>query len=153
MRHVIPVRTLTPQCERLQVGTSAEQHRRHVLVVHKGASFSDTTRPCRRLAGTLYGHPRGRVVLALQETSCCLPSLVVELALQMHALLRELGNVTRPAHASSLRRSAARRRPRTPRAARAGSGARGARAPPLLDEPAWTMFCYGKKTGENDRML
>ena len=68
MRHVIPVRTLTPQCERLQVGTSAEQHRRHVLVVPKGASFSDTTRPCRRLTGTLYGHRRGRVVLVLQET-------------------------------------------------------------------------------------
>jgi len=113
--------------------------------VPKGASFSGTTRPCRRLTGTLYGHRRGRVVLALQETPRCLPSLVVELALQTHALLRELGN---PAGARIVLETE--RRPAVaPDAKGGGSQKRGGgpRAPLLLDGPAWTMFCNGKKTG------
>ena len=162
LRHAIPVLTLTPRCGRLQVGTPAEAAAASSAassssaspsssatssagsrLVPKGASFSGTTRPCRRLTGTLYGHRRGRVVLALQETPRCLPSLVVELALQTHALLRELGN---PAGARIVLETE-----RRPAAPDAEGGARrkrgGARAPPLLDEPAWTMFCNGKKTG------
>ncbi|XP_025821628.1 protein MIZU-KUSSEI 1-like [Panicum hallii] len=159
LRHAIPVLTLTPRCGRLQVGTPAEASAAASSsasssssatssagsrLVPKGASFSGTTRPCRRLTGTLYGHRRGRVVLALQETPRCLPSLVVELALQTHALLRELGN---PAGARIVLETE-----RRPAAADAEAGTRrkrggGAHAPPLLDEPAWTMFCNGKKTG------
>ncbi|RLN03724.1 protein MIZU-KUSSEI 1-like [Panicum miliaceum] len=163
LRHAIPVLTLTPRCGRLQVGTPGEAAAASAAsassssasssssatssagsrLVPKGASFSGTTRPCRRLTGTLYGHRRGRVVLALQETPRCLPSLVVELALQTHALLRELGN---PAGARIVLETE-----RRPAAVDAEGGARrkrgGAHALPLLDEPAWTMFCNGKKTG------
>ncbi|XP_039787263.1 protein MIZU-KUSSEI 1-like [Panicum virgatum] len=113
-------------------------------LVSKGASFSGITRPCRRLTGTLYGHHRGRIVLALQETPRCLPSLVVELALQTHALLREIGN---PAGACIVLETE--RRPAVaPDAKGGGSQKRGGgpRAPLLLDGPAWTMFCNGKKT-------
>ena len=60
----------------------------------KGASFSGTTQPWWRLTGTtLYSHHRGRFMLAPQETPRCPPSLGVELALQTHALLLELGNL------------------------------------------------------------
>ncbi|OEL17960.1 Protein MIZU-KUSSEI 1 [Dichanthelium oligosanthes] len=160
LRHALPV--LTPRCGRLQVGTPAEVAAAAAAssssassssssaagagsrLVPKGVSFSGAPRPCRRVTGTLYGHRRGRVVLALQETPRCLPSLVVELALQTHALLRELGN---PAGARIVLET--QRRPAAP--ANAGEGGarrkRGAHGPPLLDEPAWTMFCNGKKTG------
>ncbi|XP_004972735.1 protein MIZU-KUSSEI 1 [Setaria italica] len=157
LRHALPVlTTLTPRCGRLQVGTPAEVAAAGAAasssssasssscsrLVPKGASFSGASRPCRRVTGTLYGHRRGRVVLALQETPRCLPSLVVELALQTHALLRELGN---PAGARIVLETE--RRPAPGPDADSGGARRKRYAPPLLDEPAWTMFCNGKKTG------
>ncbi|KAF8662396.1 hypothetical protein HU200_055976 [Digitaria exilis] len=144
---------LTPRCGRLQVGTPAElaaaaasssssspasSSSSASSVPKSGVSFTGASRrTCRRVTGTLYGHRRGRVVLALQETPRCLPSLVVELALQTHALLRELGN---PAGARIVLETE-RRRP----IAVSGEGKRG--GTPLLEEAAWTMFCNGKKTG------
>ncbi|XP_066323510.1 protein MIZU-KUSSEI 1-like [Miscanthus floridulus] len=104
LRHALPLLTLTPRCGRMQqVGTPAEiaaaassssscSSSSAPPAPKGGVSFTGAARPCRRVTGTLYGHRRGRVVLALQETPRCLPSLVVELALQTHALLRELGN-------------------------------------------------------------
>ncbi|CAO2205901.1 unnamed protein product [Urochloa humidicola] len=163
LRHALPL--LTPRCGRLpQVGTPAEiaaaassssasssssssAAAAGSRLVPKGAPFSGAPRPCRRVTGTLYGHRRGRVVLALQETPRCLPSLVVELALQTHALLRELGN---PAGARIVLETE-RRRPPPPDSGDGGGARRTKRqhhAPvPLLDEPGWTMFCNGKKTG------
>jgi uncharacterized protein (TIGR01570 family) len=152
LRHALPIlTTLTPRCGRLQVGTPAEATAASSAaassassshLVPKGAPFSGASRPCRRVTGTLYGHRRGRVVLALQETPRCLPSLVVELALQTHALLRELGN---PAGARIVLETE--RRPAPAPASDADGARRKRHAPPLLDEPAWTMFCNGKKTG------
>lgn len=144
LRHALPV--LTPRCGRLQVGSAceiaaaassssgADSH----LLSHV-VSFSGSGRPCRRVTGTLFGHRKGRVALALQETPRCLPSLVVELALQTHALLRELGN---PAGARIVLETE-----RRVAADVEGARRRGGRAPPLLDEAAWTMFCNGRKTG------
>ncbi|KAJ1267481.1 hypothetical protein BS78_07G059700 [Paspalum vaginatum] len=159
LRHALPLLTLTPRCGRLQVGTPAEVaaaasssfSSSSSSSAPQGVSFSGAARPCRRVTGTLYGHRRGRVVLALQETPRCLPSLVVELALQTHALLRELGN---PAGARIVLETERRQQQQQqqaassdPAAAAAGGRKRGARAPPLLDEAAWTMFCNGRKTG------
>lgn len=171
LRHALPLLTLAPRCGRMpQVGTPAEiaaaaasssfsvssSSSSSAPPVPRGVTFSGASRPCRRVTGTLYGHRRGRVVLALQETPRCLPSLVVELALQTHALLRELGN---PAGARIVleteRRAALEAAPSAAAARDGGGGAsrannqRGVRAPPppLLDEPSWTMFCNGKKTG------
>ncbi|CAD6266060.1 unnamed protein product [Miscanthus lutarioriparius] len=150
LRHALPLLTLTPRCGRMQqVGTpseiaaassSASSCSSSAPAPKGGVSFTGAARPCRRVTGTLYGHRRGRVVLALQETPRCLPSLVVELALQTHALLRELGN---PAGARIVLETER-------RAVSLSAGAKhggGGRAPPLLDEPSWTMFCNGKKTG------
>ncbi|CAO2176334.1 unnamed protein product [Urochloa humidicola] len=155
LRHALPLLTLTPRCGRLpQVGTPSEIAEAAAAassssaagvesrLVPKGPSFSGAPRPCRRMTGTLYGHRRGRVVLALQETPRCLPSLVVELALQTHALLRELGN---PAGARIVLETD--RRPPPVSSGDGGGARRTKRHLPLLDEPGWTMFCNGKKTG------
>ncbi|XP_008787269.1 protein MIZU-KUSSEI 1 [Phoenix dactylifera] len=86
------------------------------------------------VTGTLFGPRRGRVSLSVQENSRCLPSLVVELALQTHAFLREMNSGTlrialecekRPPDMSQSHRSRLL----------------------LLDEPLWTVFCNGKKRG------
>ncbi|KAG8046613.1 hypothetical protein GUJ93_ZPchr0008g14019 [Zizania palustris] len=146
LRYALPV--LTPRCGRLQVGSAceiaaaasaggADSH----LMSHV-VSFSGAARPCRRVTGTLFGHRKGRVALALQETPRCLPSLVVELALQTHTLLRELGN---PAGARIVLETE--RRETADAGGEAAPKQRRCRAPPLLEEAAWTMFCNGRKTG------
>ncbi|XP_062196400.1 uncharacterized protein LOC133899431 [Phragmites australis] len=151
LRHALPVLTLTPRCGRLQVGspgeiTAASSSSSSIVgsrPVPHVMSFSGASGPCRRVTGTLYGHRKGHVALALQETPRCLPSLVVELALQTHAMLRDLGN---PAGARIVLE--AERRAASDASGEGGSWARRrSRAPLLLDEPAWTMFCNGKKTG------
>ncbi|XP_062191199.1 protein MIZU-KUSSEI 1-like [Phragmites australis] len=154
LRHALPVLTLTPRCGRLQVRSSGEiaaasssSSGADSRPVPHVMSFSGAARPCRPVTGTLYGHRKGRVALALQETPRCLPSLVVELAIQTHALLRELGN---PAGARIVLET--QRRTASDAAGESGGsgGRRGRRrghAPQLLDEPVWTMFCNGRKTG------
>uniref|UniRef100_A0ACD5ZUR1 Uncharacterized protein n=1 Tax=Avena sativa TaxID=4498 RepID=A0ACD5ZUR1_AVESA len=148
LRSALPV--LAPRCGRTPAGSAceiaaaastssgaADSH----LLSHVASFSSGGGRPCRRVTGTLFGRRKGRVALALQESPRCLPSLVVELALQTHALLRELGN---PAGARIVLETE--RRP-------PGAGEGAARPPrrpapaPLLDEVAWTMFCNGRKTG------
>ncbi|KAL6658946.1 hypothetical protein ACP70R_002986 [Stipagrostis hirtigluma subsp. patula] len=158
LRHALPV-LMTPRCGRLQVGgppceaasssSGGGGAATDSRLMPQAPSLSGAARPCRRVTGTLYGRRKGRVVLALQETPRCLPSLVVELALQTHALLRELGN---PAGARIVLETE--RRASTDAAAAGGGeggggggGRRRPRGPPLLDEPKWTMFCNGRKTG------
>ena len=68
------------------------------------------------MTGTLFGRRKGRVALALPEKPRSLPSLVVELALQTHALLRELGSPT----GARRRRSSGRRAPGLVRVRRPG---------------------------------
>ncbi|GJN12334.1 hypothetical protein PR202_ga30604 [Eleusine coracana subsp. coracana] len=156
LRNVLPL--LTPRCGRMQVGFSSSSG--EAVASSSGAvTMIPLRRPCRRVTGTLYGHRKGRVALALQETPRCVPGLVVELALQTHALLRELGN---PAGARIVLETERRRRNDdddeeedggSKAIATAGGGRRrrgGGRrhgGPPLMDEPRWTMFCNGRKTG------
>ncbi|GJN39563.1 hypothetical protein PR202_gb28688 [Eleusine coracana subsp. coracana] len=163
LRNVLPL--LTPRCGRMQmemqVGSSSSSSVEAASSSTSGAvTMIPLRRPCRRVTGTLYGHRKGRVALALQETPRCVPGLVVELALQTHALLRELGN---PAGARIVLETERRRRRaddeegeddgsnKAAAAAggrRRGGGGRGRHGgPPLMDEPRWTMFCNGRKTG------
>ncbi|KAM0889533.1 hypothetical protein ACQ4PT_027657 [Festuca glaucescens] len=151
LRSALPV--LAPRCGKTPSGSAreiavaaastssgaADTH----LLSHVASFSSGGGRPCRRVTGTLFGRRKGRVALALQESPRCLPSLVVELALQTHALLRELGN---PAGARIVLETE--RRASSGPGAGEGAAARPPRRPaPLLDEAAWTMFCNGKKTG------
>ncbi|CAI0554677.1 unnamed protein product [Linum tenue] len=86
-----------------------------------------------RVTGTLFGYRKGRVSLSIQETPKCLPSAVVELAMQTSVLQKELG--------SGMLRIALECEKR------ADNGDGSSNKMKLLDEPLWTMYCNGKKTG------
>ncbi|KAI3441095.1 uncharacterized protein J3R85_002767 [Psidium guajava] len=81
-----------------------------------------------RVTGTLFGYRKGRVSLSMQETPKCLPTLVVELAMQTNVLQKELS--------SGMVRIAleCEKRPDKDKTK-------------ILDEPLWTMYCNGKKSG------
>ncbi|OMP02544.1 hypothetical protein COLO4_11017 [Corchorus olitorius] len=81
-----------------------------------------------RVTGTLFGYRKGRVTLSVQETPKCLPSLVVELAMQTAVLQKELGaGMVRIALECE-------KKPEKDRIK-------------LFEEPLWTMYCNGKKSG------
>ncbi|XP_044478286.1 protein MIZU-KUSSEI 1-like [Mangifera indica] len=95
-------------------------------------SFSDGQRISstngKKVTGTLFGYRRGRVSFSVQENPRCLPSLVIELAMQTNVLQKELG--------SGMVRIALEcdKRPEKDKSK-------------LLEEPLWNMYCNGKKTG------
>ncbi|XP_042495111.1 protein MIZU-KUSSEI 1-like [Macadamia integrifolia] len=81
-----------------------------------------------RITGTLFGYRKGRVSFSMQENPRCLPTLVVELAMQTTALQREMS--------SGMVRIALECEKRTEKDKIM-----------LLDEPLWAMYCNGKKSG------
>ncbi|KAA8530929.1 hypothetical protein F0562_005612 [Nyssa sinensis] len=88
---------------------------------HRGAAGT-------RITGTLFGYRKGRVSLSIQETPKCLPTLVVELAMQTNALQKEMAlGMVRIALECEKRLDKDKTK--------------------LLDEPLWTMYCNGKKNG------
>ncbi|KAJ8765616.1 hypothetical protein K2173_014738 [Erythroxylum novogranatense] len=91
-------------------------------------SLQDSRLSGTRITGTLFGYRKGRVSLSLQENSRCLPSIVVELAMQTNALQKEMGaGMVRIALECEKRLDKQKTR--------------------LLEEPLWTMYCNGKKVG------
>lgn len=131
------------------------------LIAH--SSFGGAASSRHRLTGTLFGYRDGRVSLSLQQNARCQPTLVVELALPTHALLRELG-----AHAGArIVLEVEKRAEHQGGAGDAGAGAHdgneaiaavgegggahGFRRHDdegwVLEEPMWTMFCNGKRVG------
>lgn len=106
-----------------------------------------------RVTGTLFGYRDGRVSLALQDNARCRPTLVVELALPTHALLRELG-----AHAGArIVLESEKRAEQQQQGDGAADGEDAAGGYPcrrdedddgwVLEEAMWTMFCHGKRVG------
>ncbi|MBA0743527.1 hypothetical protein Gogos_006194 [Gossypium gossypioides] len=81
-----------------------------------------------RVTGTLFGFHKGKVSLALQENPKCLPWLVIELALQTNVLQKELS--------AGMVRIVLECEKQTEK-----------EKIKLFDEPLWTMYCNGKKTG------
>ncbi|XP_010261312.1 PREDICTED: protein MIZU-KUSSEI 1 [Nelumbo nucifera] len=81
-----------------------------------------------RVTGTLFGYRKGKVTLSLQENPRCLPTVVLELAMQTNVLQKEMS--------SGMVRIAleCEKRPEKDKTK-------------LLEEPIWSMFCNGKKTG------
>ncbi|PKA66603.1 hypothetical protein AXF42_Ash003258 [Apostasia shenzhenica] len=80
-----------------------------------------------RVTGTLYGHRRGRVSLCVQESPRCLPSVIVELALNTQVVMKDMGaGMVRIALECEKRAENGRR---------------------LMEEPLWTVFYNGKKSG------
>ncbi|CAN6236399.1 unnamed protein product [Urochloa humidicola] len=162
---------LNPRCGRpLQPGacrTPARLTPSDSLLSQLMGSSSSATSSKHRLTGTLFGYRDGRVSLSLQDNARCRPTLVVELALPTHALLRELG-----AHAGA--RIVLESEKHVDNggggegagSAEAGGGEGGAGAGAggvggasfkhhnhqdddgwVLEEPMWTMFCNGKRVG------
>ncbi|CAL4960843.1 unnamed protein product [Urochloa decumbens] len=84
-----------------------------------------------RTTGTLFGHRRARVTLAVQETPGSVPILLLELAMQTGRFMQEMG-------AEHLR-VALECEKRPP-----GAGIGRTR---LLDEPLWTAYVNGRKIG------
>ncbi|KAF3440459.1 hypothetical protein FNV43_RR18743 [Rhamnella rubrinervis] len=82
-----------------------------------------------RISGTLFGYRKGRVSLCLQENSRCLPTLVVELAMQTNVLQKEMSSGMVRIALECEKRSDAKDKTR------------------IMDEALWTMYCNGKKTG------
>ncbi|KXG33577.1 protein MIZU-KUSSEI 1 [Sorghum bicolor] len=87
-----------------------------------------------RTTGTLFGHRRARVTLAVQETPGSVPVLLLELAMQTGRFMQEMG-------AEHLR-VALECEKKPPGAGRAGIG-----RTRLLDEPLWTAYVNGRKIG------
>ena len=81
-----------------------------------------------RITGTLFGHRKARVNLAFQENSRCVPFLVLELAIPTGKLIQDMG--------MGLNRLAleCEKHPSNEKVQ-------------IVDEPIWTLFCNGKKTG------
>ncbi|XP_077243751.1 MIZU-KUSSEI-like protein (Protein of unknown function, DUF617) [Tasmannia lanceolata] len=80
-----------------------------------------------RMTGTLFGYRKARITLSIQENPRCLPIFLLELAIQTTKLLQEMG--------SGLVRIALECEKHT------GGKTK------LIDEPIWTMYCNGRKTG------
>lgn len=106
------------------------------------SSFGGAASSRRRLTGTLFGYRDGRVSLSLQQNARCQPTLVVELALPTHALLRELG-----AHAGA--RIVLEVEKRAEQGTADGNEAIATTDHDgwVLEELMWTMFCNGKRVG------
>ncbi|TKY73904.1 MIZU-KUSSEI 1 [Spatholobus suberectus] len=109
---------ITPSCKFPSLPQDANHHHHHHKTVNNGAKVS----------GTLFGHRKGRVSLSVQENPKCLPSLVVELSIQTNALQKEL--------AAGMVRIAleCEKRPEKDKTR-------------IGEEPLWTMYCNGKKSG------
>ncbi|KAK5834817.1 protein MIZU-KUSSEI 1 [Gossypium arboreum] len=80
-----------------------------------------------RMTGTLFGYRKARVNLAIQENSKCLPILILELAINTGKLLQDMGlGLVRIALECEKRPSEKIK---------------------ILEEPIWTLYCNGKKSG------
>ncbi|XP_047312913.1 protein MIZU-KUSSEI 1 [Impatiens glandulifera] len=98
----------------------------HVTRLHEGGS-NHVVHGGTRVTGTLFGCKRSRVNLVIQENPRCLPMLVLELSIMTGKLLQDMGSgLVRIAlecekHPSDKTK--------------------------MMDEPIWTMYCNGRKTG------
>ncbi|XP_009603070.1 protein MIZU-KUSSEI 1-like [Nicotiana tomentosiformis] len=84
--------------------------------------------PGSRITGTLFGYRKGRVSISIQENPRTLPTVVIELALQTNVLQKEMNlGMVRIALECEKRDKKEKIN--------------------LLEEPLWSMYCNGKKSG------
>lgn len=105
--------------------------------LHIPTHLSVTPSLGRKVTGTLFGHRRGHVSFAVQDDPRSEPVLLIELAVSTSALVKEMssGLVRIALECEKVQTP-------TPR----GGGGRAA-AVRLFSEPAWTMYCNGRKSG------
>ncbi|CAA7405093.1 unnamed protein product [Spirodela intermedia] len=106
----------------------------------------------RRLTGTVYGRRRGRANFAVQENPSSEPLLLLELAIATDRLVKEMAagavrillecDRQRPYYQSSMKKK---------RTMMMGMWPFSPAAPPpstsLWEEPVWSMFCNGRRSG------
>lgn len=108
-----------------------------IPVIHPGLGLPDPHHNTSRITGTLFGYRKGRVSLSIQENPKCLPSLVVELAMQTTTLQKELSTgMVRIALETE-------KQPRGDN----NNNNKTEKKTDILEEPLWTMYCKGEKTG------
>lgn len=96
----------------------------------------------RKVTGTLFGHRRGHVSFAVQDDPSSEPVLLIELAVSTSTLVKEMS--------SGLVRIALeceKAAPPPPPPRRGGRRKSASAAARLFTEPAWTMYCNGRKCG------
>ncbi|EOA18326.1 hypothetical protein CARUB_v10006845mg [Capsella rubella] len=106
-----------------------------IPVMHPGLGLPDPHHNTSRITGTLFGYRKGRVSFSIQESPKCLPSLVVELAMQTTTLQKELS--------TGMVRIAL----ETEKQPRSDNNNKTEKKTDILEEPLWTMYCKGEKTG------
>ncbi|XP_010431935.1 PREDICTED: protein MIZU-KUSSEI 1-like [Camelina sativa] len=108
-----------------------------IPAIHPGLGLPDPHHNTSRITGTLFGYRKGRVSLSIQENPKCLPSLVVELAMQTTTLQKELSlGMVRIALETE-------KQPRSDN----NTNNKTEKKTDILEEPLWTMYCKGEKTG------
>ncbi|KDP42032.1 hypothetical protein JCGZ_03095 [Jatropha curcas] len=101
---------ITPTCKMLGNGL-------HDKYIHGGT----------RMTGTLFGHRKTRINLAIQENPSSLPILLLELTIPTGKLLQDMGmGLVRIALECEKRRNEKTK---------------------IIEEPIWTMYCNGRKSG------
>ncbi|KAJ1384161.1 Protein MIZU-KUSSEI 1-like, plant [Sesbania bispinosa] len=117
--NIFTFQTITPTCKWLTIPSTL--------------SNSMTPSLGRKVTGTLFGHRRGHISFAVQLDPRSEPLLLLELAMSTSSLVKEMS--------SGLVRIALECR-KTPAAVNGGGRHRR-----LFHEPAWTMYCNGRKCG------
>lgn len=116
-----PILTTTPTlCHRIHIHRPGANH------------ISGST----RLSGTLYGHRKARITLAIQDSPSSVPFLLLELAVSTAKFMADMGS-------SGLIRVALECEKRDEK--------KGKCKTKLLQEPMWTAFVNGKKVGYGTR--
>ncbi|KAF8043948.1 hypothetical protein BT93_A2048 [Corymbia citriodora subsp. variegata] len=102
---------------------------RQLSLSSSSSSSTSSSSLGRKVTGTLFGHRRGHVSFAVQDSPQSDPVLLLELAISTSALVKEMS--------SGLVRIAL----------ECEKAAAADRPPRLFQEPAWTMYCNGRKCG------
>ncbi|XP_052180356.1 protein MIZU-KUSSEI 1 [Diospyros lotus] len=111
---------INPPCRMVAIGN---HHHPHDSLIHGGGT---------KMTGTLFGSRKSRVNLVIQEKPRSLPILILELSIQTGKLLQDMG--------MGLVRIAL----ECEKEAAASSKAKPLK---LMEEPIWSMYCNGRKTG------
>ncbi|MED6187813.1 hypothetical protein PIB30_080038 [Stylosanthes scabra] len=101
------------------------------------SNLSITPSTGRKVTGTLFGHRRGHISFAVQLDPRAEPLLLLELAISTASLVKEMS--------SGLVRIALECEKVHPSSGASSHG--GSRHRKLFQEPAWTMYCNGRKCG------
>lgn len=115
---------------RLQTLIPTPAATRRFLSLSSSSSSSASSSLRRKVTGTLFGYRRGAVSFAVQDSPQSEPVLLLELAVSTSALVKEMSSgLVRIALECEKADDSADRPPR------------------LFQEPAWTMYCNGRKCG------